>query len=242
MPAIEQSAVRERLLEALEAEAPSDIRTLLGELHPADTADILESLPPDQRRAVWAEVGLDAMGEILTEVSDGVRRDLLDALDPKLLVSAVRGLDIDDIADLIPNLSEEVIADIQLAVAKQAREGLDAVLSYPQDTAGGLMNVDTVTVRESLPLAVVLRYLRLRAELPEYTDKLFVVDRSNRLKGVLFVSTLLTADAAERVAEHVDSEPIKFNALTPDSDVAAAFERYNLISAPYSRGLFPYQE
>ncbi|NIR84674.1 MAG: magnesium transporter [Gammaproteobacteria bacterium] len=232
MPAIEQSAVRERLLEALEAEVPSDVRTLLSELHPADTADILESLPPDQRRAVWAQVGLDAMGEILTEVSDGVRRDLLDALDPKLLVSAVRGLDIDDIADLIPNLSEEVIADIQLTVAKKAREGLDAVLSYPQDTAGGLMNVDTVTVRESLPLAVVLRYLRLRAELPEYTDKLFVVDRSNRLKGVLFVSTLLTADAAERVAEHVDSEPIKFNALTPDSDVAAAFERYNLISAP----------
>ena len=136
MPAIEQSAVRERLLEALEAEAPSDIRTLLGELHPADTADILESLPPDQRRAVWAEVGLDAMGEILTEVSDGVRRDLLDALDPKLLVSAVRGLDIDDIDDLIPNLSEEVIADIQLAVTKQAREGLDAVLSYPQHVAG----------------------------------------------------------------------------------------------------------
>jgi len=208
------------------------VRALIGDLHPADAANLLESIPPDQRRLVWDEVGLDVMGQILTEVSDGVRKDLVQAMDPQRLVAAVRELDIDDIADLIPDLPEEVIADIQLTVDQGARQNLDAVLSYPEDTAGGLMNVDTVTVREQLSLAVVLRYLRLRGELPEYTDKLFVVDRNNRLRGILFVSTLLTSDAAQRVRENMDSEPITFDPMDASEDVAAAFERYNLISAP----------
>ena len=147
-------------------------------------------------------------------------------------MAAVRELDIDEIADLIPDLPEEVIADVQLTVDQSARQNLHAVLSYPEDTAGGLMNVDTVTVREQLSLAVVLRYLRLRGELPEYTDKLFVVDRNNRLRGILFASTLLTSDAAQRVRENMDGEPITFDPMDASEDVAAAFERYNLISAP----------
>ncbi len=232
MPAIEQGELRERVLEALEAGSETDIRHIIAELHPADAADLLESLPPDQRRPVWSAVAEAKIGETLAELSDGVRRTLLAEMDAQSLVAAVRTLDIDDIADLIPDLPEEVIADLQLAVDKQAREGLDAVLAYPDDTAGGLMNVDTVTVRESLSLAVVLRYLRLRGDLPEYTDKLFGVDRNNRLTGVLFVSSLLTRDAATRVGELLDKEPIRFTALTAAADVAAAFERYNLISAP----------
>ncbi len=232
MPRLENSDLQGHIRAALDAEASTDVRALIGDLHPADAANLLESIPPDQRRLVWDEVGLDVMGQILTEVSDGVRKDLVQAMDPQRLVAAVRELDIDDIADLIPDLPEEVIADIQLTVDQGARQNLDAVLSYPEDTAGGLMNVDTVTVREQLSLAVVLRYLRLRGELPEYTDKLFVVDRNNRLRGILFVSTLLTSDAAQRVRENMDSEPITFDPMDASEDVAAAFERYNLISAP----------
>ena len=232
MAKVEQTELQDRIFAALEAGAVMDVRALIGELHPADAANFLESIPPEQRHLVWDEVGLDAIGEILTEVSDGVREDLVDAMDPQRLVAAIRGLDIDEIADLIPDLPEEVIADIQFAVDKEARQYLDAVLSYPEDTAGGLMNVDAVTVREKLTLAVVLRYLRLRGELPEYTDKLFVVDHDNHLRGIIFVSTLLTTDASQRVAENMDREPIKFKPLEESDEVAAAFERYNLISAP----------
>ncbi|MDH3464579.1 MAG: magnesium transporter [Gammaproteobacteria bacterium] len=232
MPKLEKSDLHGHIRAALDAEASTDVRTLVSDLHPADAANLLESIPPDQRHLVWDEVGLDVMGQILTEVSDGVRKDLVQAMDPQRLVSAVRELDIDDIADLIPDLPEEVIADVQLTVDQSARQNLDAVLSYPEDTAGGLMNVDTVTVREQLSLAVVLRYLRLRGELPEYTDKLFVVDRDNKLRGILFASTLLTSDAARRVRENMDDDPITFDPMDASEDVAAAFERYNLISAP----------
>jgi len=232
VPKLEKSDLHGHIRAALDAEASTDVRTLVSDLHPADAANLLESIPPDQRHLVWDEVGLDVMGQILTEVSDGVRKDLVQAMDPQRLVSAVRELDIDDIADLIPDLPEEVIADVQLTVDQSARQNLDAVLSYPEDTAGGLMNVDTVTVREQLSLAVVLRYLRLRGELPEYTDKLFVVDRDNKLRGILFASTLLTSDAARRVRENMDDDPITFDPMDASEDVAAAFERYNLISAP----------
>jgi magnesium transporter len=232
VPKLEKSDLHGHIRAALDAEATTDVRTLIGDLHPADAANLLESIPPDQRHLVWDEVGLDVMGQILTEVSDGVRKDLVQAMDPQRLVAAVRELDIDDIADLIPDLPEEVVADVQLTVDQGARQNLDAVLSYPEDTAGGLMNVDTVTVREQLSLAVVLRYLRLRGELPEYTDKLFVVDRNNRLRGILFASTLLTSDAAQRVRDNMDDEPITFDPMDASEDVAAAFERYNLISAP----------
>lgn len=224
--------LNEKLLSVVEDGSQQEIQTLIADLHPADIANLLESIPPEQRNRVWTVIPHDLIGEVLTEVSEGVREGLVEDMDRETLVAAVGSLDIDDIADLIPELPNEVIADILFAVDQAAREGLDAVMSYPDDTAGGLMNVDTLTVRENIPLAVVFRYLRLRGELPEYTDKLFVVARDNRLKGILFLSTLLTSDASQRVGVLMDDDPIALSVLQPDEDVAAAFERYNLISAP----------
>jgi magnesium transporter len=220
------------LLAALESGEPNAIREVLSNLHPADIADLLESLLPEQRPVVWSQIDIENMGEILLELPDSVRADLLGLMDAQAQVAAVRPLDIDDIADLIPDLSDDVIAEILFALDKQDRRRLDAVLSYAEDTAGGLMNVDVVTVRENITLEVVLRYLRRRGELPESTNKLFVVDRNDRLVGQLMVSKLLTAATETRVALVLDRDPVKFTALTPDKDVAAAFERYNLISAP----------
>jgi magnesium transporter len=161
-----------------------------------------------------------------------VRVDLVKLMDDQALVAAAHTLDTDDIADLIPDLSDQVIAEILFALDKQDRQRLDAVLSYPEDTAGGLMNVDAITVRENITLEVVLRYLRRRGELPEHTNQLFVVDRSDRVIGVLSVAKLLTSDARTRVSQVMVREVVKFTALTPDKDVAAAFESYNLVSAP----------
>ena len=166
------------VLAALEEGPIERIREILADLHPADIATILESLPPEQRHPVWAMVKPEVAGEVLLEVPEAVRQDLIHEMDGAELVLAARALDIDDIADLFADLSDEVIAEILFALNKQDRQRLDAVLSYPEDTAGGLMNVDTVTVRENITVEVVLRYLRSRGELPEHTNSLFVVDRS----------------------------------------------------------------
>ncbi len=208
------------------------LREALAPLHPADIARVLEAIPPEQRPAVWQQVDTELMGEVLLELPEAIRADLVRLMDERALVTAARHLDTDDIADLLPELPDEVIAEILFALDKQDRQRLDAVLSYPEDTAGGLMNVDAVTVREGITLEVVLRYLRRRGELPENTNQLFVVDRNDRLVGALPVTRLLTTDPAVRVAQVMERDFIKFSALTPDREVAAAFERYNLVSAP----------
>lgn len=208
------------------------LRARLVELHPADIAKILIGLPPEHRTVVWKETPVDKMGETLLEVPEAVRTELLELLDDQTLVAAVRTLDTDDIADLIPDLSDDLIAEILFALGKQDRQRLDAILSYPDDTAGGLMNTDAVTVRENITIEVVLRYLRRREELPEHTNSLFVVDRTDRLVGVMSVAKLLTSDANLRVSQVMEREVIKFPALAPDTEVATAFEQYNLLSTP----------
>ncbi len=220
------------MLAALEADSIERVRSLLSELHPADIAHVLEGIAPAQREVVWKEVDVGKMGEVLLELPEAIRTELIQLLDDRTLIAAVRSLDTDDIADLIPDLSDELIAEILFALDQQDRHRLNTVLSYPDDTAGGLMNLDTVTVRENITLEVVLRYLRRRGELPEHTNSLFVVDRTDRLVGVLSVAKLLTSDANLRVSVVMEREVEKFPSLAPDKEVAAAFERYNLISAP----------
>jgi magnesium transporter len=219
-------------LAALEAGDLARVRAQFIELHPADIAKVLAGLPPESRAVVWKEVPVDKMGEALLEVPESVRAELLGLLDDQTLIAAVRTLDTDDIADIIPELSDDLIAEILFALDKQDRQRLDTILSFPDDTAGGLMNTDAVTVRENITVEVVLRYLRRRDELPEHTNSLFVVDRTDRLVGTLAVAKLLTSDANLRVSQVMDREVTKFAVLTPDTEVATAFERYNLLSAP----------
>ncbi len=222
----------EKIIEAIESEQNLDsLQDNLAEMHPVDTARLLESLAPKQRPVVWLGLSDEDRGEVLLEVSDGVRDDLLQNMERRDLVNAVRNLDIDDIADLIPDLPDEVLADVQFSVDKQAKLGLDEVLSYPEDSAGGLMNVDAVAVRGNITMRVVIRYLRLRGELPENTDQLFVVDRRGRLIGSLHVTVLLTAPPNERVGKLMEREPVTFRAMEAQDNVTSAFEKYNLLSA-----------
>ncbi|UCH53355.1 MAG: magnesium transporter [Pseudomonadota bacterium] len=220
------------ILAALEAQDEARVRAVLAPLHPADIARVLEGLSPENRPTVWHHVTVEQVGEVLLELPEAVRADLVPLLDDDTVVAAVRALDVDEIADLLPEFSDQIIAEVLFALDKQDRQRLDAVLSYPEDTAGGLMNIDAVTVRENITIDVVLRYLRRRGELPENTDNLFVVDRNDRLVGTLHVTKLLTASASTRVAQVMEREVVKFLALAPDRDVARAFEGYDLVSAP----------
>jgi magnesium transporter len=219
------------VLAALDEDAGERIHALLADLHPAEIANLLEGTPAAQRPQVWAQVPATLKGETLLELSDAVRTGLAPLMDEAAALAAARNLDIDDIADLLPELSDEAIAEVLAALDKQNRQRLDAVLSYPEDTAGGLMNVDAVTLRENISLEVVLRYLRRRGELPDNTDKLFVVDRNDRFLGELPVATLLTSDPSLRVAQVMRRDAITFPALTPQKEIAAAFEDYDLVSA-----------
>lgn len=222
----------DRLIEAIEAADRPAIREVFADLHPADIGHMLESLTPEQRDLAWAEIDSDAKGEVLVEVSEGVQADLIEDMAKPEMVAAIRGLDTDDIADLIPVLPDDVLADVLFTVDKVARAGLGEVLSYPEDTAGGLMDVDTLMVRGNVPIRVVHRYLRLLGRLPEHTDKLFVVDRQTRLRGILRLADLLTASPEDRVRDHFDAEPKVFKAMDPEEEVAERFEKYNLVSAP----------
>lgn len=223
---------RKELLTTFESGIDADIKDAIKGLHPADIADVLEAIPPELRRQIWQHVNHEIMGEILLEIPQAVRVDLIQELDDEAIIVATQALDTDEIADLFPHLSDDVISRILLAMDSRARESLDRVLSYPDDTAGGLMNVDAVTIRDDINLEVVLRYLRRQGELPEYTNKLFVVDRAERLVGSLLINRLLTTDTSKKVSEVMESENVIFSDMDNDKDVAAAFEKYNLITAP----------
>ena len=232
MTASEHTEIREFVLQRLQHGVASELRELIHRLHPADLAQVLESVPPEQRRMIWFEVAESDMGEILAKVSDGVRENLISHMESNTLVRAIQTLDIDDIAELVPDLSSQIIADVMVAVDEDRRESLGAVLSYEEETAGRLMNVDTVIVRETISVGVVMRYLRLRGELPQQTDKFYVVDREGVLRGSVLLRNLVTSDLNQRISAIMDENPQTFLPSDSEEDVAASFERYDLTSAP----------
>jgi magnesium transporter len=163
----------------------AELRVKLDAMHPADIAYVLESLPLEERQVVWDLVKADRDGEILLEVSDAVRETLIRGMDSRELVAAAEQLETDEIADLVPDLPEDVIQDVFQALTIEEREQLRAAMSYPEDAAGALMDFDVVSVREDTSIETVTRYLRRFDTLPHHTDQIFVVDRDEHLKGVL---------------------------------------------------------
>ncbi|THF61953.1 magnesium transporter [Pseudothauera nasutitermitis] len=215
----------------------AELQARLDELHSADIAYILEALPLDERLFVWDLVKAERDGEILLEVSDAVRESLIEMMDPHELKAAAESLDADELADLAPDLPPEVIQDVFQSLDSEGREQLRAAMSYPEDSVGALMDFDMVTVREDVTLEVVLRYLRRFDELPDHTDKLFVVDREEHLQGILSLESLLINDPDLEVSEVMRREIIISFQPDDDADEAAqAFERYDLISAPVVDG------
>ena len=209
------------------------LRAKLESLHSADIAYVLEALPLDQRLYVWDLVKAERDGEILLEVSDAVRESLIETMAPAELKAAAESLDADELADLAPDLPPEVIEDVFQSLDSEGRDQLRTAMSYPEDSVGALMDFDMVTVREDVTLEVVLRYLRLFDELPDHTDKLFVIDRDDHLKGILSLESLLITDPETLVADVMRKEPvISFTPEDEADDAAQAFERYDLISAP----------
>jgi magnesium transporter len=209
----------------------AELRAKLDQMHAADIAYILEALPINERLAVWDLVKAERDGEILLELSEPVRESLIRTMDSEELVAAVESLDTNEIAELAPDLPDEVIQDVFQSLPVGEREQLRAAMSYPEDAVGALMDFDVVSVRDDVTLETVTRYLRRFDELPDHTDQLFVVDREQRLKGVLPIAKLVVTDLETPVGQVILKD---FVTLYPDDkaqDAAQAFERYDLVSA-----------
>ena len=204
----------------------------LNSLHPAEIAHILESLPHDDRASAWDLVDPDFAGDVLTFVNDEVRSSLIQNTPSDDLVAVTESLPADDLADILPDLPEDVISQLLHAMDKQDRLRLESILQYPDDTAGGLMSIDSVTIRPDVNLDVIQRYIRFRGDLPENTDTLFVVDRDDKLLGALPISYLLTRDPELKVAEVYKPKIKSINVNTDEHEIAHLFEKRNLLSAP----------
>jgi len=204
----------------------------LDALHPADVAYILEALPLDERLEVWDLVKAERDGEILLEVSDSVRQTLIADMDSDELLAAAEQLDTDELADLAPDLPKDVLQDLFDSLDSRNRERLQSALAYPDDAVGAHMDFDIVTIREDITLEVALRYLRRIGNLPDHTDKLFVVDRDDILRGVLPLKRLLVNDPDSGVAEIMADDAVIFHPEDKTTEAAMAFERYDLVTAP----------
>ena len=209
----------------------AELRNKLDRMHAADVAYILESLPPPERLSVWDLVKAERDGEILLEVSDAVRESLIRSMDSEELLAATGQLEADEIADLAPDLPEDVIQDVFKSLPAEEREQLRAAMSYPEDAVGALMDFDAVSVREDVTLEVVSRYLRRFDELPDHTDQIFVVDREERLRGVLPLAKLIVSDLDKMVADVMVTDTVTLYPDDKAQNAAQAFERYDLVSA-----------
>ncbi len=220
------------LSDALEAGTMQHARRMLNELNPAEIADLLESLPYTERNLLWDLVDLEKEGEVLLEVGDEVRTTLIRDMPLKDLVLATENMDLDDLADFVQSLPDKVTSEVLTSMDSQRRRRLEAVLSYPEDSAGGLMNIDTITVRPEVTLEVVLRYLQRLGELPNNTDNLIVTTRENRYIGLLPLSTLVTSHPQSYVVDVMNRDVEAIPADTEDDSVARIFEDNDLLSAP----------
>ena len=233
----DKTARQLRLLsDALDTGRLGPVRRLVNSLSPAEIGNLLESLPSAKRAIVWGLVDPDDDGEVLVHVGDDVRESLLAEMDPDEIIAAVEDLDIDDLAELAGDLPDTVIEEVLKSMDRENRERLEQVLSYDEDTAGRLMNPDVITVRTDVTVDVVLRYLRLRGEIPEHTDHLFVVSRRHQYLGRVSIASLLTHDPSTPINALIDDEQPAIAVGTPANEVASQFSDHDWISAPVVDG------
>jgi magnesium transporter len=223
----------EDLRRVLEQGAVRQAARMLNALQPAEIAHLLESLPHKERELLWNLVDAEYDGEVLAYLHDDVREQLIALMDAGELIAAIGTLDTDDLADLIQDLPLAITREVVKSLDQQRRDRLEKALSYPEDSAGGLMNSDTVTVRPEMTLDVVIRYLRrLKDGLPDITDNLIVVDRKGRYLGVLYLTDLLTHDPEDSVAEAMTLDVQAIPATWSAREVATRFEQHDLVTAP----------
>lgn len=207
------------------------VRFMLRGLSSGEIAQVLESCPPQERSILWELIDTDIEGDVLQKLNEDVRSSIVAKLDTSEVAALTEGWDVDDIADVLQQLPDRVTREVLDLMSLQDRQRVETVLTYDEDSAGGLMNTDIVTVRADITVEVALRYLRRHDSLPEMTDSLFVVSRDDLYIGKLFLRKLLTASLSAPVYQIMDTDVEAICADTPDSEVALLFERNDWVSA-----------
>lgn len=224
--------LRQEVSVALDADDSIEISRILSTVSVAETAMLMDSLPAQQRDSIWPLIEPAKLGAVLLETQDEISDARLKLLDTEEIVAIVETLpDVDDQADIILALPTDKLVETLHTLDGYKREKLESVLSYSEDTAGGLMNIDQVTIRADVSLDVVLRYLRIRGELPDHTDQLFVTDRHDHYLGALYLRDLLTNDPDDLVSEIMRTDIDAMHAHMSDTEVAREFENFDLVSA-----------
>ena len=232
---ISNNLTLDELSEVLDSGAIIKARNLLNALYPSEIADVIESSPRNRRDLIWSLVSNDNKGETLAELTEEVRSNLLDELidegGPEGLAVIAKNLDTDDLADIIQSLPKNLVSKTVKSLDKQNQDRLSKVLSFPDDTAGGLMNIDTINVRSNVTVEVLLKYLRSLKKLPEQTDIVFVTDIMNKYFGFVSIQDLLVTDTGTLISEIMTKDN---NIIEPDAtqhEVARIFENADLVSA-----------
>lgn len=224
------------LLESINAALGSGmyvhVRKMLQHMPSADVALLLESSPSKSRAVLWQLIDPDFHGDVLEELSEEVRNGIISHMVPEKLAEALEDMDTDDIAELLHGLPDKVVQDVLRNMDTQDRARAEQALAYGEGTAGFIMNTDTITLRPEVTIDVILRYLRLKNQLPEGTDTLYVTNRHDKLIGTISLSRLLTSAPDNSVEEVMDEDPETISVDTEEGDVAKLFERHNWLSAP----------
>ena len=208
------------------------VRRLLQDMEPEDIAHLLEASPPKERQVLWQLTDPEEQGEILDELSEDVKDGIVSQMDPEKLAAVTEGMESDDVAYVLRSLSDERYQEVLAQMDANDRHRIEEALAYPEDTAGGMMSTDFITIRGDVTADVVLRYLRMRGELPEATDSLYVVDNEQILIGHLSLSTLITTQPDIEIKDVMQDADEAIAVDMADSEIANIFERRNWISAP----------
>ncbi|TEW56663.1 magnesium transporter [Psychromonas sp. RZ22] len=207
-------------------------RSILDKMPACDVAFLLESSPPANRKVLWNLTDHDQHGEILEELNEDAKDGIIDLMGTENLVAATEGMETDGLAYVLRGIPEDVYQAVLEQMDAQDRHRVELALAFPEDTAGSMMNTDTITLRPDVTIEVVLRYLRLKGSLPDTTDTLYVVNADNKLIGNVPLSTLLTVDPISLVGDVMNHKTEALQVLMEEGEIVKLFERHDWISAP----------
>ena len=205
---------------------------ILNEMTPSELAYVIESSPPHERKIIWDLIQLDTEGEVLGELDENLREDLLEGMNPEEISAAISDLEVDDLADILQTLPEKMTNEVLSLMNSRDRGRVEKILDYPEESAGGLMNTDVITVRAENSIELVMRYLRFLKELPQNTDDIYVVSKNDEYLGILPITKILTSDPNLTVREVMDTEFQPLNIKIDQIDVYNEFKTKDLFSAP----------
>jgi len=209
----------------------NQLKKLVDEIGAPQVAHALESLPPQERKLLWSLVDQSIEGEVLHELNEELQLELLQDIELSNLVEMIGELELDEMVDILQTLPDQKLEDFLSRVSRQDRERIEKVLEYPEDTAGGLLNTDVISVKPRHTLEVVFRYLRAKKDLPQNTDKIFVVSRDDQYLGELPISKMLVSEPNLTVRELMETDKKPISADVSDAEVARLFEQEDLVSA-----------